>query len=45
VCIIKLSTRVAIRVDVRVIGAKEEGIEGIIVVEGLGGLDIMVSVF
>ena len=44
-CIIKLSTRVAIRVDVRVVGAEEEGIEGIIVVEGLGGSDIIVSVF
>ena len=44
-CVYNQALRVAIRVDVRVIGAEEAGIEGIIVVKDLRGSDMMASVF
>jgi hypothetical protein len=44
-CVYNQAVRVAIGVDVGVLGAEEEGIEGIVVVEVPGGSDMMVSVF
>ena len=43
-CVYNQAVRVAIRVDVGVVGAEEAGIEGIVVVEGPKGWDMMVSV-
>jgi hypothetical protein len=39
------AVRVAIGVDVGVVGAEEAGIEGVIVVEGPRGSDMIISVF
>jgi hypothetical protein len=44
-CVYNQAIRVAIKVDVKVVGAVEEGLEGIVVVEGSRGSDIIVSVF
>ena len=44
-CVYNQAVRVAIGVDIRVIGTEEAGIEGVVVVEGPRGLYMIVSVF
>jgi hypothetical protein len=44
-CVYNQAVRVAIRVDVGVVRAEQAGIKGIVLVEGLRGSDMMVSVF
>ena len=44
-CVYNQAVRVAIGVDIGVVRAEEAGIEGIVVVEGLRGSGMMISVF
>jgi hypothetical protein len=44
-CVYNQAIRVAIEVDVKVVETVEEGLEGIVIVEGSRGSDIIVSVF
>jgi hypothetical protein len=44
-CVYNQAIRVAIKVNVKVVKAVEEGLRGIIVVKDLRGSDIIVSVF